>query len=143
MWNVTIRDTGVKDELITAQVEFTKGDETIVRNFGASSKADLDRKIASFVEKLEQRDAERANITAGAWTPPEPEPEPEKTADELAQEAWLEQWNKFAQAEKGMAALARNGITPSAEEQAAFDALKQWVADNRKPEYTHLITDSI
>jgi hypothetical protein len=46
-------------------------------------------------------------------------------------------------AEKAMNALKRNGITPEPEETAAFEALKTWVADNRKPQYAHLIANTI
>jgi len=143
MWTVTIRDTGVKDELIMAQVEFAQGDETIVRNLGDTTKAGLDQKIAKFKEKLEQRDAEKDLVTTGEWTEPTPEPEPEKTADELAQEEWLAEWKKYKGAKAGMKELADAGVTPSTEEQAAFNALKTWVADNRKPEYTHLIANDV
>ena len=70
-------------------------------------------------------------------------PEPEKTADELAADAWLEKWTEFVAAEKAMNALTRNGITPEPEEKAAFEALKKLVADNRKPQYAHLIANTL
>lgn len=143
MWTVTIRDKGVKDELIMAQVEFSQGDETIVRNLGDTTKAGLDQKIAKFKEKLEQRDAEKDLVTTGEWTEPAPEPAPVKTQAEIEQETWLAEWKKYKAAKAGMKELADAGVTPSEVEQAAFDELKTWVAENRKPEYTHLIADDV
>lgn len=62
-------------------------------------------------------------------------PEPEKTPEELARDAWLEQWRTYEKADKGMKALRDAGIEPTQEELTRFEALKAWVADNRKPEY--------
>lgn len=139
MWTVTIRDKGLHNEAITLQVEFKNGDESIVRNFAGNTKEELDSKIARQLETLEKRDANVDLVTVGEWTPPFKPVEPEKTADELAADAWLEQWNAFTAAEKAMDALKRNGITPTTDEQTAFETLKKWVADNRKPEYSRLI----
>ena len=143
MWNVTIRDKGIKDEAITVQVEYKKGEESIVRNFAGNTQAEIDRRIGNYLQALETRDAEIENVTVGEWTAPVEEAPAEKTPEELEQDAWLEQWNLFVKAEKAMAALERNGITPTQEETDRFEALKKWVADNRKPEYSALITDSI
>ena len=141
MWTATIRDKGVQNEAITCQVEFVNGKESIVRNFAGNTKEEIDRRIQQQLDALVKRDENVDLVTVGEWTAPVEEPAPEPTPEEAARDAWLEKWREFAGAEKGIAALARNGITPKPEEQAAFDALKQWVADNRKPEYTHLITE--
>lgn len=142
MWTVNIKDKGAKQEVITIQVEFSDGTENIVRNFAGNSQAELDSKIQKYLDLLETRDADISKVELGTWTP-KVEEVPEKTAEELAQEAWLEQWKKYQGAKKGMEELAAAGVTPTDEETAAFEALKTWVADNRKPEYTHLIANSI
>ena len=143
MWTVTIRDTGVKDEAITLQVEFTKGDESIVRNFAGNTKAEIDRRIKQQLDALKARDENIALVQTGEWKEPVEEPTPEPTAEEQAQAAWLEQWNRYKGALAGMKALAEAGVEPTAEEKGDFEALKRWVADNRKKEYTHLIGNDI
>lgn len=143
MWTVNILDKGIENEAIAIQVAFSNGTESIKRNFAGSTKAELDRRIKQQLDALEERDANAELVTVGEWTAPVEEAPAEKTANELAQEAWLEQWKKYRSAKKGMQELKDAGVTPTTEEQTAFDELKAWVADNRKPEYTHLIADTI
>jgi len=142
MWTVNIKDKGVKHEAIEIQVEFSNGSESITRNFAGSSKSELDSRIKRQLDALNTRDEDYLKVETGTWTAPVEE-EVTKTADELAQEEWLAEWKKYKAAKAGMQELADAGVTPSEVEQAAFDELKTWVAENRKPEYTHLIADSI
>lgn len=64
---------------------------------------------------------------------------PEPTPEELARNAWLEQWHIYVKANNAMKALAEAGFEPTAEETARFTALKNWVGTNRKPEYSQYI----
>lgn len=134
MWTVTIRDKGISNEAISVQVEFTQGEESIVRNFSGSTKKELDRRIAQQLDALEERDANAGLVTVGEWVKPAEEKE-EKSAEELEREVWLEKWNVYLKAKTGINALTEAGVTPSEEETTAFEALKKWVADNRKVGY--------
>lgn len=141
MWNVNILDKGTKDELITLQVEFTKeGAEPVKKNFAGNTKEDIDRKIKSYKDALEKRDDDFGAVVIGAWTEPV-EDIPAPTQEEIDRKAWIEKWQEYKGAKKGMSELADAGVTPTEEEVAAFEALKIWVADNRKPEYTHYLGD--
>lgn len=138
MWEVEIIDTGIKNEAIVAQVNFTKGDEVIVRNFAGSTKDEIDGRIAKQLKALEERDANADLVTPGAWSAPVVEKEV-KTQEDIEREAWLEQWEAYKKAKEGMDALEEAGIEPTPEEVAGFNALKEWVAANRKKEYTQYL----
>jgi hypothetical protein len=72
----------------------------------------------------------------------EPQPDPviePPTAEELARNAWLEQWRIYEKANRAMKALAEAGFEPTEDETTQFEALKQWVGTNRKPEYSQYI----
>lgn len=68
-----------------------------------------------------------------------PDPIPLPTAEEITRNAWLEQWHIYERANRAMKALAEAGFEPTAEEQTRFNALKNWVGQNRKPEYSQYI----
>lgn len=138
MWTVNIKETGINNEAITAVVEFVNGDEVITRNLAGNTKAEIDGRIERQLKALETRDAEKDLVTEGEWTAPVVE-EPTLTPEQAAAKAWVTQWRKYVKAKQGMDALSEAGITPAQEETDAFDALKTWVAENRKPEYTYLI----
>lgn len=70
---------------------------------------------------------------------PEPEPTPESTVEEVARNAWLEQWYVYKKANNAMKELAEAGFEPTTEETTRFEALKNWVGTNRKPEYSQYI----
>lgn len=76
---------------------------------------------------------ERIDAIENPLAPVEPTPE------ELARTAWLEQWRTYERANRAMKALAEAGFEPTEEEQTRFDALKNWVGNNRKPEYSQYI----
>lgn len=138
MWNVSIRDKGIQNEAITVQVEFTKGEESIVRNFAGTTKEEIDNRIKQQLDLLEKRDQNVDLVSVGSWEK-EPEPEVVVTVEEQERNLWLEKWREYLQGKKGMEELADAGITPTAEETARFEALKQWVAENRKIEYTQYL----
>ena len=149
MKTITIRNlnnTGLK---IVATADVVENGEVVASHpVEARSKDEFDRTVANILSIANQVQADFEAISEGEWTAPVVEtpvvePEPEKTPEKIAEEAWLEQWNSFVAAEKAMDALKRNGIEPTAEENAAFTALKNWVADNRKPEYSKLIAGTV
>lgn len=73
-------------------------------------------------------------------TPPQPDPVVEPpTAEELARDAWLEQWRIYEKANRAMKALEEAGFEPTEEETTRFNTLKTWVGKNRKPEYSQYI----
>ena len=139
MWKVTIRDKGIKDELITVQVEFSQGDESIVRNLGGNSKSEIDKLITNQLDALEKRDEEIESVTVGEWNKPAQEIEKDPTPEEAERDAWIEQWESYRHAKKAMEELAEAGIEPTEEEIESFEALKKWVADNRKIEYSQYV----
>lgn len=63
------------------------------------------------------------------------EPLPEPTPEELERNAWLEQFQLLERSLRAKEKLEAVGLSFSTEEQARFDALVTWVADNRKIEY--------
>ncbi len=70
--------------------------------------------------------------------PPQPEPTPEPvppTAEELARDAWLAQFQLLERSLRAKEKLEAVGLSFDEEEQARFDALVDWVAKNRKIEY--------
>jgi hypothetical protein len=149
MKSIDLRNLNNIGEFITATAVVMDGTkELFTREVKARSKEELDGTLANILEIANKVESDFKAVSEGKWVPPVkeevvPEPEPEKTAEELAADAWLGKWNDFVAAEKAMAALTRNGIEPTAEEQAGFNALKTWVADNRKPEYSKLIANTI
>lgn len=134
MWNVTIRDKGVKDEAITIQVEFSKGEESIVRNFAGNTKDELDRRIKQQLDALTKRDENIELVATGEWTAPVEEA-PEPTAEEQAEAEWIDAHNRLKKAQElaDMAVKAGQEVTP--ERQQLIDDLAVYVNTNFKPEY--------
>lgn len=138
MWNVTIRDTGVQNEAITIQVEFTKGEESIVRNFAGNTKEELDSKIARQLETLEKRDANIPLVKAGSWTPVVTEKTPEdleKEAFEAAKAEWLQKKAALATMIEDMQKGRELGITPDETQVSIMQGLATWVNENMRQEY--------
>lgn len=70
--------------------------------------------------------------------PISPAPEPviiEPTPEEIERNTWLEQFALLEKSIRAKRKLEEVELSFSEEEQARFDALVQWVADNRKIEY--------
>ncbi len=70
---------------------------------------------------------------------PQPISPIQPTPEELARNAWLEQWHIYEKANRAMKALSEAGFEPTEEETTRFNALKNWVGQNRKPEYSQFI----
>lgn len=114
--------------------------EVVHENIGFTTEEELNAAIVKKRDELIAKQNAASAIPVGEYTPTEvveePEVEPQQTPEEVARDAWLEQWRLYCQAKKGMDALQEAGIDPTEEETTRFNALKQWVADNRKPEYS-------
>ena len=148
MKTIKLRDKNNLGEKITVTADVMSGTTVLFsRVVEARSKDELDRTLANILKIANQVEEDFAAVEEGEWTAPVVEEvvveEVVKTPEELAADAWLEKWNDFVAAEKAMDALKRNGIEPTAEETAGFTALKTWVAENRKPEYSKLIAGTI
>lgn len=68
---------------------------------------------------------------------PDPEPVPPyvPSPEEVARNQWLKQFQLLERSLRAKEKLEAVGLAFSPEEQTRFDALVQWVADNRKIEY--------
>ena len=134
MWTVEIKNKQTQHEAIVVEVDFINGAETITRNIAGTTKEEIDSRIAKQLKLLEDRDANVDAVTVGAWTAPTPAVT-EPTKGEKDRDLWLAQWRVYQGSLKAMQALSEANIAPTAEETARFEALKTWIADNRKPEY--------
>lgn len=72
---------------------------------------------------------------------PEPvlEPIPAPTQEEQERDLWLSQFNLLQKSKRAKQQLEDVGLSFTPDEQAAFDALVAWVADNRKTEYVNYL----
>jgi hypothetical protein len=148
MKTIKLRDKNNHGEKISVTVDVIDGTDVLFsRVVEARSKDELDRTLANILSIANQVEEDFAAVEEGEWTPPVVEEpvveEVIKTKEELAQEAWLEQWKVYQGAKKGMEELTAAGAEPTAEELASFTALKTWLLENRKAEYTHLIAGTI
>jgi hypothetical protein len=115
--------------------------ETIYKNIFFTSQENLNSQVNAEKARLDALLVALSGVPLGDFAPtPEPIPEPEPPSEEeLARNAWLEQWRVYEKANRAMKALAEAGFEPTQEEQTQFDALKLWVGTNRKPEYSQYI----
>lgn len=112
--------------------------EVVHENFNFTTEQQLNDQVVVKKKELEAKHLAATAIVLGEYVPTEPT-QNEMTAEEQARTQWLMQWRAYLQAKKGMDALAEAGITPSEEETTRFNALKQWVADNRKTKYSQYL----
>jgi hypothetical protein len=110
--------------------------------------AEIENQITQLKRNIELAKAEVNAVPVGVVTPVTPTPTstptltPEPvvpTAEELARDAWLEQWWIYERANRAMKALAEAGFEPTEEETTRFNALKNWVGANRRPEYSQYL----
>lgn len=121
-------------------VEFSDGETSTIEWCIPQNKEGLNHWIKSRLETLNAGIEIDAELNVGdALTGEEVVEEPVPTPEEEARNTWLIKWHEYSNALRGMKALEEAGITPTSEETTAFEELKTWVADNRKPEYTHFI----
>lgn len=117
----------------------TQDAQPFTETFRPRSEAELDSLIKNRILILNQMETFSDNITVGEYTPA-PELEPvTPTQSELDRALWLEQWRLYNKSKIALQALADAGITPTAEETAAFENLKEWVSTNRKAEYVEFM----
>ena len=148
MKTIKLRDKNNLREKFTVTADVMSGTNVLFsRVVEARSKDELDRTLANILSIANQVEEDFKSVSEGEWTAPVVEEpvvdEVVKTKEELAQEAWLEKWKEYQGAKKGMEELADAGAKPTAEEQTSFTALKTWLLENRKAEYTHLIAGTI
>lgn len=117
-------------------VKFTNGETEFDQEFQFSINEDNNNVKKVIKQYLDELNTEIQPIEDLVVPEPEVEvPDPETVARKI----WLEKWHEYLKAKKGMEELADAGITPTTEETSRFEALKQWVADNRKIEYTQYL----
>lgn len=140
MWTAKINKKEESSGLQRVYVDFTNGEKTVTEWCIPSDEAGFKHWVKSRISAFETASAMEALIDGQEIDLTETTSEPsELTQEEIDRNTWLEKWNEYKAAKKGMDELTDAGIIPTDEEQAAFETLKQWVADNRKMEYTHLI----
>jgi hypothetical protein len=142
MYTVSILGTSKNLELrrfiVTAR--FTDGDHIVEKDFQFNLTETEEGVKKVLRSALEDFNAVTPTIAEGSIDLAEEViAEEVKTAEEVAREAWLEQWHIYEKANTGMKSLAEAGIEATAEEVTRFNALKTWVAENRKPEYSQYL----
>jgi len=115
----------------------TDGTNDVTKETTVSTTKEVREAVQQNIKRLNERDEAIAAAKAGTLMD-EPAPEA-KTAEELAREAWLDAWERFKKAKAAMAELEAEGITPTEEETTRFSELRDWVIDNRKPEYSQYL----
>ena len=130
--------TKVANGNLMITVEFSDGKDTFSENVQPQDKAGFDHWVKSRITTLNTAKEFELDDNLGKEITVT-EPVIELTADEKARDTWLEQWRVYSNANRAMKELADAGIEATTEEVARFEALKKWVADNRKPEYSQFI----
>ena len=122
-------------------VDFTNGDKTHTEWCVPQDEHGFKYWVKSRLQTFEASEALKTQLSEGDEIDlSEPEKEtPEPTPEEVARDAWLEQWQTYEKANSAMKALADASIEATPEEVTRFTALKTWVADNRKPEYSQFM----
>lgn len=122
---ITLSKEGKEDETFTTKIE---------------SEAVLEATIKALEKRLNDRDEFQSKDFSN-YVPPVPEAPKviEPTAEEKAREMWLAQWQVYSKANTAMKALSEAGIEATEDEMTRFNALKKWVGDNRKPEYSQFM----
>jgi hypothetical protein len=138
-WTVNKLEPRVKGDRLILDVEFFKDGSLVHRHtFETTGSVGADwpiDEIRRVLTRLTQIDADRANVTAGPVNVeplPPPTPPPAPTADELARREFFRKRQLF------MDALRAAEFRPDILNSTKFKALKQWLADNFKPEYQPL-----
>ncbi len=140
MWTAKIKEKEIINGAIKISVEFTDGQSVVTEAVIPQNVKAFDMWVEDRIKTFNTADELNAKFELeDAISVSEPEPEPALTQEEQDRNLWLENWSKYTQSKKAMDALQEAGITPTVEETAAFDALKVWVADNRKIEYAQFI----
>ena len=116
------------------EVEFTDGTQKWSEPFSVKGQEDLNSKVKSRLQILNELETFSASLPLGAYTPTTT-PEVPPTADEIARDAWLSDWAKLVSAQK----VIDHGVTLTTQQQNAVTTIRNRIATNLKVEYLGLI----
>ncbi len=139
MYTASIKEKAFELGELWVTVEYTNGTTTFtdpaIRIY---SEQDLINKVRDRINQIETLETVYDSLELGNFTIPD-QTKPAPTAEEIERDTWLSSWTDYSGAVRGMKALADAGIEPTAEETNRFNALKNWVATNRRPEYSRYL----